>query len=203
MGTFSTHIDDILGRGALGVLERPRKYLEHRFGTLTVQERTFVHVGMELAQLPDFSATLTQEEFTSRLQPMETSPALLKRRQGPLSDEGKLLCQCKMGELCWLATASRPDICARLAQRTSKVSDLQGSDIYRINALIKNVKIDKSRTILKYASSSFPLFPAGPDRRGRPRSYGARLHTGTLSLEGWSDAAYGDLSQEENAVWAI
>ena len=100
-----------------------------------------------------------------------------------------------MGELCWLAGASRPDICARLAQLASKVNDLQGSDIYRINALIKNAKIDQPRTILKYASSSFPLFPARSDRKGRPRSYGERLRTGTLSLAGWSDAAYGDLSR--------
>ena len=122
-GTFSTHIDDILGCGAPGVLERTRQYLEHRFGALKVQERNFVHVGMELAQLPDFSVALTQEEFTCRLQPLETSTALWKRRQGPLSDEEKLLCQCKMGELCWLATVSRPDICARLAQLASNVND--------------------------------------------------------------------------------
>ena len=100
-----------------------------------------------------------------------------------------------MGELCWLATVSRPDICARLAQLASKVNDLQGSDIYRINALINNVKIDQPRAVLKYASSSLPLFPAGPDRKGRPRSNGERLHSGTLSLAGWSDAAYGNLSQ--------
>ena len=125
VGIFSTHIDDILGCGAPGVLERTRKYLEHRFGALKVQERTFVHVGMELTQVLDFSVTLTQKEFTSRLQPLETSPALWKRRQGPLSDEEKLLRQCKMGELCWLSTASRPDICARLAQLASKVNALQ------------------------------------------------------------------------------
>ena len=59
VGTFSTHIDDILGCGAPGVLERTRRYLEHRFGAFMVQERNFVHVGMELTQLPDFSVTLT------------------------------------------------------------------------------------------------------------------------------------------------
>ena len=71
-----------------------------------------MHVGMELVQSPDFSVTLTQGEFTRRLQPLETSPELWKRRQGPLSEDEKLLCQCKMGELCWLAMVSRPDICA-------------------------------------------------------------------------------------------
>ena len=112
VGTFSTHNDDILGCGAPGVLDRTRQYLEHRFGALKVQERKFMHVGLELVQSPDFSVTLTQEEFTRRLQPLETSPELWKRRQGPLSEDEKLLCQCKMGELCWLATVSRPDICA-------------------------------------------------------------------------------------------
>ena len=160
-----------------------------------------MHVGMELSQQPDFSVTLTQKEFTCRLQPLETSPALWKRRQGPLSDEEKLLRQCKMGELCWLATVSRPDICARLAQLATKVNNLQGSDIYRINALFKSVKNDQSRTVLKYASSSFPLFPARSDRRGRSRSYGERLCAGSLSLADWSDAAYGVPSQNGKCRW--
>ena len=146
VGVFSTHIDDILGCGAPGVLERTRHYLEQRSGAPKVQENSFVHVGMELVQQLDFSATLTQAEFTRQLQFLDTSPALWKRRQHSLSDEEKLQCQCKMGELCWLATASGPDICARLAQLTSKVNDLQGSDIYRINALIKTAKIEQPRT---------------------------------------------------------
>ena len=34
VGAFSSHIDDILGRGAPGGLERTRYYLEQRFGPL-------------------------------------------------------------------------------------------------------------------------------------------------------------------------
>ena len=93
VGIFSSHIDDILGCGAPGVLERTRHYLEQRFGALKVQGNNFVHVGMELVQQSDFSVTLTQAEFTSQLQFLDTSPALWKRRQNPLSDAGKLLCQ--------------------------------------------------------------------------------------------------------------
>ena len=166
MGVFSTHIDEILGCGAPGVLERTRHFLERRFGALKVQENAFVHVGMELAQRQDFSVTLTQADFTRQLQPLETSTALGTRRQRPLTDDERLLCQCKMGELCWLATVSRPDICASLAQLASKVNGLQGSDIYRINALIKIVRTDQPRAVLKYASSPFPLFPAGIDAMG-------------------------------------
>ena len=101
-----------------------------------------------------------------------------------------------MGELCWLATVSRPDICARLAQLATKVNELQGSDIYRINALFKAVEIDQPRAVLKYASSSSPLFPAGSDKKGRHRVNGGKAHGGTLPLVGWSDAAYGKLSED-------
>ena len=123
-------------------------------------------------------------EFTRQLKLLDTSPALWKRRGRPLPDEEKLLCQCKMGELCWLAAVSRPDICARLAQLASKVNDLQRSEIYRINAVAETVEIDLPRTVLKYAPSSFPLFPAGPDTKGRRRTRGEEAHGGTLSLAG-------------------
>ena len=140
-GVFSSHIDDILGCGAPGVLGRTRYCSEQRFGPLMVQENNFVHVGMELAQKADFSVELTQAEYTRQLQFLDTSPASWKRRRNPLPDEEKSLCQCKMGELCWLATVSRPDICARLAQLASKANGPQGSDIYRIKALIQTMKL--------------------------------------------------------------
>ena len=101
-------------------------------------------------------------------------------------------CPCKMGELRWLATVPRPDIRARLAELAAKGNELQASDIYRIHALIKSARTDQHRTPLKYASSSFPLSPAGSGTRGRQRVSGEKVHGGTLSLAGWSDAAYGD-----------
>ena len=90
VGVFAPHIDDILGRGVPGVLERPRYFSEQRFGALKTQENDFAHVGMELSQKPDCSIELTQAEFTRQLKPLDTSPALWKARQRSLSDEEKL-----------------------------------------------------------------------------------------------------------------
>ena len=84
--------------------DRTRYYLQQRFGPLKVQGNTFVRVGVELARKGDFSVTLTQAGFTRQLILLDTTSALWKRRQRPLSDEGKLLRQYKMGELRWLAT---------------------------------------------------------------------------------------------------
>ena len=77
---------------------------------MELQENSFAHVGMELSQEANFSVTLTQEEFTMNLQPVGTSPELWAARQKLLPPEDAKVRQCKLGELCWLATASRPDI---------------------------------------------------------------------------------------------
>ena len=81
-----------------------------------MQEKHFVHVGMELSQDNSLSVTLAQKEFAEKLQPLGTSPQLWAARRKLLSPEDVKLRQCKLGELCWLATVSRQDICARLAR---------------------------------------------------------------------------------------
>ena len=79
-------------------------------------ERAFIHLGMELPQDEDFSVTVTRRKFTDEPELMPTSPALRAARQRPLSMEETRGCQCKLEELRRLVTASRPDICARLAR---------------------------------------------------------------------------------------
>ena len=94
VGAFTTHIDDILGCGEPGVMDGIRAFLELRFGELKLQEGNFVHVGMELVQDSTFSVTLTQKEFTDKLEPLGTSPQLWAARQKLLSPEDVKLCQC-------------------------------------------------------------------------------------------------------------
>ena len=57
VGAFTTHIDDILGCGEPGVMEKLRQFLELRFGELKLQEKHFVQVGTELSQDTSFSVT--------------------------------------------------------------------------------------------------------------------------------------------------
>ena len=53
------------------------------------------------------------------------------------------------GMLCWLATVSRPDICARLARFSAKLDSLKVIGVYRINDLIKIVKKGQGNCALK------------------------------------------------------
>ena len=113
VGVFATQIDDILGRGESGVLAKMRTLLERRFGELKLQESSFVHVGMELAQGHALAVAHTPSDFARNLRPIPTTPKLRAARQKLLAPEDVHMCQCRLVELRWLATASRPDIRAR------------------------------------------------------------------------------------------
>ena len=150
-----------------------------------------MHVGMELAQDSNFSATLPQEEFAKNLQPLPTTPKLLAVRQQLLPLEDVKLRQCKLGELCWPSTVSRPDICARLARIASRINSLQGSDVYRINDLSKTARLWRKDVVFKFAASS-QLRCAGKTpvdvkmrHRKEKRSWAFRDHGGTVGRRVW------------------
>ena len=107
---------------------------------------------MDLAQGSDFSVTPKQGEFTKNLQPLPATPKLRAVRRQSLSVGDSKLRACKLGELCWVGTASRPDICARLARSASRINSLQGSDVYRINDLFKTAKLRLEAAVLQYES---------------------------------------------------
>ena len=67
---------------------------------------------MELRQAKDSLARRAWVDLSSKLEPLETPPALLAARQQLLSVEDVLRCQRELGELRRLAAASRPDISA-------------------------------------------------------------------------------------------
>ena len=71
---------------------------------------------MELAQEKDFSGTLTRKDFAKNLKPLPTSPESREGRKSPLSMGDIKLRHCKLGEHCWVAAVSRPDIRACLAR---------------------------------------------------------------------------------------
>ena len=72
-------------------------------------------VGVELSWTSDFSIQLTQGNF-------QTNPEFRASRPRPLSTGEIRVHQCELGELRWVATVSRPDICARPVQLPARVN---------------------------------------------------------------------------------
>ena len=140
VGVIATHNDDLLGRGERDILHAMGEFPSTRSGTVTAQTDNFAHIGMDVPQEDDGSVANPQTTYADLLRPIAASPSLWKDRNSPLSDEELQICQGKLGEPCWLATASRPDICARLARFSANLKSLKVIDICRINDLIKTVK---------------------------------------------------------------
>ena len=113
-------------------------------------------MAVELAQGKDCSATLAQEDFAKNLEPFPTPPELRAGRKEPLSLDGFELRQSKLGELCRVATVSRPDIRARLARIASRINPTCGGEVYRINEPIRSVRERRKAAALKYPSPSRP-----------------------------------------------
>ena len=96
-----------------------------------------MRVEVNLQQAGDFSAHLAQESFAKAPKPMPTTPALWLARRRPFSFGDIEVRQSKLGEFCWPATVSRPDISACLALLAVRADSPQGSGIYRINVPVK------------------------------------------------------------------
>ena len=100
-------------------------------------------MGTEAPQDKDLSATTTKGKGS-------TAPELWASTQRPLNMEEVRMHPCKLGELCWLAMVSRPEICARLARLASRVNSLVGSDVYQINDLLESAKEWLQATAFEY-----------------------------------------------------
>ena len=94
--------------------------------------------------------------------------------------------QCELEELCWLAAASRPDVCAPLTEFAARPNSSQRHDPYRISDLIKTVQEWQTATVSKYVSRSFSneLAPRSSPADGEARKMRARgeeVHCGNTT----------------------
>ena len=83
-----------------------------------------------------------------------------------------------------------------LARVASRANSLQGNDASCMNNLARTVRVWQKFAALKCASSSHPGARAREDTDGRRRVGREKIHCGTMSLAGWSDAVRGDQSAE-------
>ena len=71
---------------------------------------------------------------------------------------------------------------------------MRGSDVHRINDLIKTAKTLRKATVLKDVSSSLLGTAGDSPEGGRLRQREDKIHSGATTLVGRSDAAYGGQS---------
>ena len=83
-----------------------------------------------------------------------------------------------------VARVSRPDICVRMARIASRINSLSGSDVYRINELVRAAKEWQKATALKYATSPRPwkTIGGGGEAKDDLCNRGEKSHSGSMSF---------------------
>ena len=61
------HVDDLKGASSKATFEQLCRQLTHEFGEVTVQERSFEHLGIMHTQLEDYSVECTQDHYVKQL----------------------------------------------------------------------------------------------------------------------------------------
>ena len=103
-----------------------------------------------------------------------------------------------MGDLRRGAAVPRPNICARLARIDSRISALCGSDVYRINELVRAGEERQKATALQFASPPRPWKTLGGGGKAKDdlRNRGEIMHSGSMSSVRRSAASYGPESAD-------
>ena len=104
------------------------------------QEGSLTHIGTVLSQNKDFSVSATENEFADELGLNSASPALWAERYWALSVGKTRDCRGKLGVLCQLGSASRPDTCARSIRLAAEDNSFEVGDVHRTNGLIVATK---------------------------------------------------------------
>ena len=125
-----------------------------------------MRVGIKVYRPADSSAQSTRGDFTDAPKPIRTTLESRASRQRPPLMEGVRMCQCRPGELCRLATVSRPEFCVRVPPSGARANSPQDSGAHRLNDLIKSAKEWRRATISKFALGSPPVNPYPATKMG-------------------------------------
>merc|ERR1712155_198843 len=129
--------------------KRKRK-LENLYKWGKWESDSFALCGVRYRQKQDYSVTMNQQEFTTRLSTAEHSlPKNLRRLNGKdkLDAAGLTTLRGIHGSLQWLATNTRVDLCAKVSLSASETSNPTIGSLQKANKIIRQAQRDEALPI--------------------------------------------------------
>merc|ERR1712155_261218 len=129
--------------------KRKRK-LENLYKWGKWESDSFALCGVRYRQKQDYSVTMNQQEFTTKLSTAEHSlPKNLHRLNGKdkLDATGLTTLRGINGSLQWLATNTRVDLCAKVSLSASETSNPTISSLQKANKIIRQAQKDDALPI--------------------------------------------------------
>ena len=139
--------------------------------------QSFDYIGIKLNQREDGSITISQEAYTSSLQPIILDENTKRNKNMSLDKKHVTALRGAIGKLNWLAGMSRPEISFDVSEISSRILTSTVADILRVNKIIKFVKTNpsyitipsldlKTLKIVVYTDASFGNLADGGSQGG-------------------------------------
>ena len=138
-GIMSSHIDDFCWGGTPEFRKQVINKITKVFKISSVFQDNFVYLGLQLNQEED-CVRISEEIYTGGLEELDVTDKKDKGRK--LSVPEKESFRKTVGQLCWLANQTRPDVAFEACEMSIAYKDTMVGDPLRINKVIRKVKSD-------------------------------------------------------------
>ena len=141
-GLFLMHVDDFIWGGTpefeVNVIDKIRSKFEIGKQSSSV----FKYIGLEIHQ-DNSGITLDQKSYIESINPIVLSRTRSSRKYENLNKDESDQLRCLVGQLNWLCTQTRPDICHEVLELSSSLKHPIVDDILRANKCVKKVKMEE------------------------------------------------------------
>lgn len=146
IGLVGVHVDDGLCCGNKE-FQRKLQELEKVFPFGSRKNKEFTFTGLKIAQQPDFSIWVSQQQYVRDVMPITISS---QRRQEPeevITEDERQSLRAVIGSLQYAAINTRPDLCSRLGWLQSQINKAKVSTLLEANRTLHEAKTYSDVTI--------------------------------------------------------
>ena len=189
-GILGVHVDDGLCGGDSFFEEQVRK-LEKLFPFGSQKSQSFTFTGIEMNQLPDYTITMSQEKYITKINPIHIHPDRKSQLELPVTERERQDLRALIGSLQYAAVNTRPDLASRLSFLQSEVNKANIATLIQGNKVLHEAKRHKDTRVKvqpipmeKIRFLAFSFSDASFASKKSPES-----HTGTLIMTTHEDIA--------------
>ena len=142
-GILGVHVDDGLCGGNEQFQEK-MKQLEKKFPFGSKKSQHFVVTGIEMNQHNDYSITMSQENYVTKVSPIHIQPSRKANLELPVTERERQDLRALIGSLQYASVNTRPDIASRLSFLQSNINNATIDTLIQANKTLHETKRYKS-----------------------------------------------------------
>ena len=137
-GLICIYVDDFLWTGSNNFYQTVIKVLVTKFLIGSSESSSFTYIGLNIRAYPN-GITVDQIQYASGITPVVIGQERALQKTSPLEEGEKRAYRALVGQLCWLATHTRPDIAYEACELSVSFQKATISDLTRLNKLVERV----------------------------------------------------------------